>query len=165
MEDLISLKLVPWPGCDGCMVGEGILGAYKRVAGGIKAALHGLDCSQVTVTGHSLGANMAILALLDLARSGFHLRTSYTFGQSRIGNMAFHETWTAAVPCQVFRFVHGADPIVHVGPIGSLTHEGTAIYLAGASVAHDHSCYLGIRFKRETLLRGRICGTKCRMFP
>jgi len=168
LEDFISLRLVPLPGCQGCEVGEGILDAYNRVAGGIKSALHSLGCSQVSVTGHSLGANMAILALLDLAQSGFHLRTSYTFGQSRVGNTAFHNSWKAAVHCQVFRFVHGEDPIVHLGPIGSWTHEGTEIYLAGASVAHDHSCYLGIGFKKEAFLRGhlgRVCGTKCKMYP
>lgn len=165
-EDLVSWRLVPLPGCPGCMVGEGILTAYQSVAGGVKAALHSLGCSRVSVTGHSLGANMAILALSDLARSGFHPQTSYTFGQSRIGNFAFHRAWEAAVGhARVFRFVHGDDPIIRVGPIGSFTHEGTEVFLPGASVAHDHSCYLGIRFKTDTNLRGRICGTHCNMYP
>jgi len=165
-EDLESLRMVPLPGCSGCMVGEGILRAYQSVAGGVKAALHHLGCKQVAVTGHSLGANMAILALSDLARSGFQPQTSYTFGQSRIGNVAFHRAWKVAVGhAHVFRFVHGEDPIVRVGPVGSLTYEGTRVYLPGASVKHDHSCYLGIGFKRDTLLRGRVCGVHCNMYP
>jgi len=155
------------------MVGEGILAAYHSVAGGVKSALRGLRCSQVTVTGHSLGANMAILALFDLARAGFHLRTSYTFGQSRVGNVAFTRAWRAALGhTHVFRLVHGMDPVVRVGPIGSMTYEGTKVYLPGASIAHDHSCYLGVGFKRDKThlrgdehFRGRACGTHCRMFP
>jgi len=145
LQDIMSLRLVPLPGCPGCMVGDGILAGYNSLAGRIKGALRAQGCSQVSVTGHSLGAAEAVVAVYDLSRSGFHITTSYTFGQPRVGNAAFHHAFAAALRgASFYRVVHGFDPIVQVGPLGSTTHEGTRIYEAGVNVFTDHLHYAGV---------------------
>eukprot|EP00933_Yihiella_yeosuensis_P014817 TRINITY_DN1311_c0_g1_i1.p1 TRINITY_DN1311_c0_g1~~TRINITY_DN1311_c0_g1_i1.p1 ORF type:complete len:352 (-),score=53.87 TRINITY_DN1311_c0_g1_i1:366-1421(-) len=138
IQDLRSLRMAPF-GCPGCKVGVGILRAYKNVAGGVKGALRSMGCSSVAVVGHSLGAAMAIVALYDLSRSGFHILPSYTYGQPRTGNAAFHQAWRSTVHAPVFRVVHGMDPIVHTGPIlGSRDHNGMEIYKPGHGGVSDH---------------------------
>jgi len=145
IQDVESLVLVPVPGCPGCEVGTGILSGYNSLAGPIKGALRGLGCSAVTVTGHSLGAAEAVVAMYDLPQSGFHLNRGCTFGQPRVGNPAFHEAWQRAVGgAPVDRVVHGLDPIVPLGPVGSNTHEGREIFEPGFNVFTDHLYYAGV---------------------
>jgi len=142
MLDVGSAILAPF-GCSGCQVGAGFKSGYESVAGQIKGALHSLGCHSVAVTGHSLGAAKAILAMYDLATSGFHIDTSYVFGEPRMANGAFQGSFHSVVHAAVFRVVHGKDPIPNQGGVGAL-NVGTEIYEAGDSFLTDHLHYSGV---------------------
>jgi len=157
-EDIMSGRLVPLPGCPGCRVGSGFLSGYRSLARRIKGGLRRLGCKRVSITGHSLGAAEAVLAAYDLSHSGFKITTSYTFGEPRVGNRAFHRAFQAALRgASFFRVVHGLDPIVQLGPLGSVTHEGSRIYEAGFNVFTDHLHYAGINLTpciKNVVIRG-----------
>jgi len=142
IQDTSSYHLVPF-GCSGCRVGAGFVSGYESVAGQIKGALHSLGCHSVAVTGHSLGAAKAILGMYELAKSGFHMHTSYVFGEPRMANGAFHGSFHSVVHAPVFRVVHGKDPIVALGGPGA-SAVGSEIYEAGNSPLTDHLHYAGV---------------------
>jgi len=67
-------------------VAKGFYSAYLHLAPGIKQALNALGSASVVVTGHSLGAAMAGLAIMDLHASGYSVPgPHYTFGHPRDG--------------------------------------------------------------------------------
>eukprot|EP00931_Biecheleriopsis_adriatica_P012694 TRINITY_DN1138_c0_g1_i1.p1 TRINITY_DN1138_c0_g1~~TRINITY_DN1138_c0_g1_i1.p1 ORF type:complete len:366 (-),score=70.19 TRINITY_DN1138_c0_g1_i1:119-1165(-) len=142
MQDTNSYNLVPF-GCSACRVGAGFVSGYDSVAGQIKGALHSMGCHSIAVTGHSLGAAKAVLGMYDLARSGFHIDTSYVFGEPRVGNGAFQASFHSVVHASVFRVVHGKDPIVNLGGPGA-SAVGREIYEAGNSPLTDHLHYAGV---------------------
>jgi len=146
LQDVASGTLVPF-GCPGCKVGAGFKSGYYAVAGRIKGALHSSGCHSVAVTGHSLGAAKAVLCMYDLAQSGFHITTSYVFGEPRVGNRAFQASFQAVVHASVFQVVHGRDPIVALGAPGA-HHVGREIYEAGNSPLTDHLHYAGVDMTR-----------------
>jgi len=146
LEDVASDTLVPF-GCPGCRVGAGFKSGYYAVAGQIKGALHRSGCRSVAVTGHSLGAAKAILCMYDLAKSGFHITTSYVFGEPRVGNGAFQASFRSVVHAAVFQVVHGKDPIVPLGAPGA-HHVGREIYEPGNSRLTDHLHYAGVDMTR-----------------
>ncbi len=74
------------PGCPGCRMADGFYKSYLALAPAVKVALNGIGAGTVVITGHSLGAGMAGIAMLDLHTSGFNLAsTHYTFGHPRDG--------------------------------------------------------------------------------
>lgn len=143
VQDLESFSLVGLPGCPGCRVGSGFLSGWRSVAGPVKGALRRLGCRSVAVTGHSLGAARAVLAAYDLARDGFRITTSYVFGEPRVGNGAFLSAFRRTVHAQVFRVVHGRDPVAGTGNHGAHC-VGSEIYEPGNSVLTDHLHYSGV---------------------
>merc|ERR1712060_890858 len=147
MQDVGSFALVPFDHCPGCRVGAGFKSGYNAVAGQIKGALHSSGCHSVAVTGHSLGAAKAILCMYDLAKSGFHVTTSYVFGEPRVGNGAFLASFSSVVHASVFQVVHGKDPIVPLGGPGA-RHVGREIYEPGNSRLTDHLHYAGVDMTR-----------------
>jgi len=137
-RNLMSIAMVEYPGCSGCMVGAGFYGSYQEMAGGIREKLGEIGCGKsqpLAVTGHSFGAVMATLAIFDLGSSGYSLATSYTFGSPRLGNAAFAGAFNAkfaGVP--VFRVSRADDPIVYVPFRGEFRHVGREIFYRG----HGH---------------------------
>jgi len=145
VKDVRSMQLAPYSGCSGCQVGSGFLDGYAALAGGVKGALRAMECREVAVTGHSLGAAEATLAIFELSREGFSLQTSYIFGGPHVGNAAFRDAWYASVHARVFSVVHGLDPVTRVGPVTALDVTiGTEVYEAGANVFTDHLFYSGV---------------------
>jgi len=147
MQDVGSFALVPFDHCPGCRVGAGFKSGYNAVAGQIKGALRSSGCHSVAVTGHSLGAAKAILCMYDLAKSGFHITTSYVFGEPRVGNGAFVASFHSVVHAAVFHVAHGQDPIVRLGGPGA-QHVGSEIYEPGNSRSTDHLHYAGVDMTR-----------------
>ena len=119
-DDLEFAKLKPASilDCGACKVHEGFYDSYMALRPGILAALAAqgtVKGSSVYVTGHSLGAAMASLAMLDLHGQGFNIQQSYTFGQPRVGDDAYYSAFKAAMGVAgEFRVVHNCDPVPHL---------------------------------------------------
>jgi hypothetical protein len=72
----------------------------------------------VFVTGHSLGAAVALHAAVDIIRTtGAHVHL-YNYGEPRVGNPAF-AAWAAATLTEgrQFRVTHARDPVPHLPPL------------------------------------------------
>lgn len=69
----------------------------------------------IYVTGHSLGAALAILCAADLVVVGkLPVAGVYTFGGPRVGNLAFSQWYNQNIAPEVFRFTHRHDIVPHV---------------------------------------------------
>lgn len=110
---------------DGEFIHRGFARAFDSVWPSIASALRQLDCP-VWVTGHSLGAALATLAL-----SNFPFSAAYTFGSPRVGNQAFVERLTGSA---LFRVVDDDDMVCKV-PLESMgfRHAGQEYLLKGAA--------------------------------
>ncbi|KAG5497695.1 hypothetical protein JKF63_03961 [Porcisia hertigi] len=127
-----------------CRVHRGFYAAYNSIRPQIlldmQAMLLSYPFYTVLVTGHSLGAAMALLAAVEIRSRNFshtglmqnsvqlggaasddsHLVSLdlYTFGEPRVGNREF-ANWSASVleNGRQFRVTHARDPVPHVPPM------------------------------------------------
>lgn len=119
-----------------CQVGKGFMDNYNSVASFIKGNLSAIGCTAskpLSVTGHSLGAAEAAIAMFDLKNQGYTIAKTYTFGQPRVGDAtfasAFEHEFGSAEP---WRLTHAEDPIPHLPLEGQgFRHLSTEIYYAG----------------------------------
>jgi hypothetical protein len=86
---------------------------------------------QIVLTGHSLGAALAVLTAYRLKRDLPNMNLSVVaFGCPRVGNEQFHQQWhnrvAPTVPC--VRIYHDHDPVAHVPGIG-YRHVGEGLHL------------------------------------
>jgi predicted lipase len=86
--------------------------------------------SRIKVTGHSLGAALALLGALDLEYLfPGRIATVYNFGQPRVGNLNF--AMYADSRLQIYRVVHDSDIVATIPPpffmLGYI-HAGTQIW-------------------------------------
>jgi predicted lipase len=129
IDDIKSAVHVPYqgPGCDGCTVADGFYNSYLSLAPQIKNALNALGGGTTVVTGHSLGAAMAGLAIFDLYNSGFSVSgPHYTFGQPRDGDSTYASTYASTLGEDIiYRVVHNADVVPHL-PTESMGFHHTA---------------------------------------
>ena len=73
IQDLKFAELLPLSNCADCAVHKGFHEDYFALRPQIVSALNGVDTSGgVYITGHSLGAAMAVLAAFDLVRALLH---------------------------------------------------------------------------------------------
>jgi len=139
LQDLKSATLVDLDGCSyqgqTCQVGDGFLSNYRSLEAFILGNLTSIGCGvsdPLFVTGHSLGAAEAAIAMFDLTAKGYNIAKSYTFGQPRVGDSlfasAFEQSLQSAEP---WRISHGEDPVVHL-PFESMhfRHITTEVYYA-----------------------------------
>jgi len=110
--------------CPGCEIHEGFWYAYQSIRGQflqyVTQARKAFPTADVVITGHSLGGALAYLAAVDLSlTAGINVTHSYTFGQPRVGNRIFADTWAQIFLEQAtfYRVTHGADPVPHVPPM------------------------------------------------
>ncbi|MBP9854688.1 MAG: lipase family protein [Candidatus Omnitrophica bacterium] len=84
------------------------------------------------VTGHSLGAALATLAvdyLID-KENLFTVNGLYTFGSPRVGDRKFAENFDDGIKHRTFRFVYDEDVVTRVPPrILGYEHVGTVRYI------------------------------------
>jgi hypothetical protein len=80
------------------------------VQNGVKAAAGGGAAPKVIVTGHSLGAGLALLATADLAGAG---AVMYSFAGPRVGDPAFATEFNKQVPA-AWRIVNTEDIVTTV---------------------------------------------------
>jgi len=145
--DQKSSNLVALPGCSfkgiDCKVGQSFLEQYQSIAPRVKENLAAIGCDASTplaVTGHSLGAALAMLALRDLVSEGYNVEVVYTFGQPRVGDPVFAHAFrqtTRSVP--LFRVTRGDDPFVHMpSQTQGFQHVGLEVFYPG-NVAEGYS--------------------------
>lgn len=74
----------------------------------------------MVVTGHSLGAALAVFGSLDIQLQYGKIKFFYDFGQPRVGNNKFVKFWEAQflqTESYVGRVTHWKDPIPHLPPM------------------------------------------------
>jgi hypothetical protein len=110
---------------------RGFAQAYENVAEEVREYVLGKPYQgycPLYITGHSLGAAIAVIATQDL--DGVNLAACYTFGCPRVGNAEFDRS----VKAPVYRVVNAADGVarvpffvmgrIHVGDLRYLTRKG-----------------------------------------
>lgn len=128
-----------------CKAGRGWVKNYYNIADHVLGNLSDIGChagSSITVTGHSLGAAIAGVAMFDLHNKGFTIDQSYTFGQPRVGNGAFVSAFEAAFGTQrVMRVTHYYDPVPHLPPKNlGFTHMPQEVYYERETSDGYHVC-------------------------
>ena len=113
-------------GSEKCEVHEGFYDTYKvardQVVENVAAYQAAFPTASLIVTGHSLGAILAVIASLDLIHQhGVKIDHLYTFGQPRGGDDAFARFVVDTFAGQLeggeeFRLVHNKDPVPHLPP-------------------------------------------------
>lgn len=101
--------------------------AYKNISSSLRVSLRFRNIP-LYITGHSLGAAIAVIATQDLDSD--NLAACYTFGCPRVGNAEFDRS----VKAPVYRVVNAADGVarvpffimgrIHVGDLRYLTRKG-----------------------------------------
>jgi len=122
--DDVDFFPISFPGCEGCWVDRGFYHTYLDLREQVLAALAVYRQDHPTavlhLTGHSLGGALAVFAALELIHTlGLRVDMLYTFGQPRIGNVAFQEFLQASLEassCAHFRVTHHRDPVPHLPP-------------------------------------------------
>jgi len=97
----------------------------------------------VWVTGHSLGAALATLAVARLANEGVAVAGLYTFGSPTVGDPEFRDSFDNATKGRVFRYVNDLDIVTRCPPEGvpllpSYKHVGTRKFFGADGVLTEH---------------------------
>jgi len=115
--ELLFHNLVPFHGDKQVRVNEFFFRAANDLLPQLSPVLQDLEsnCSrcQLWVTGHSLGASMALLAAYNVSFWTRHAPVLYTFGQPRSVNGAFARMVEERIP-RIYRLVNAADPVPHI---------------------------------------------------
>ena len=136
LHDLNFPKKDAYPKCDGCAVHEGFLSAWTeiqdQVIQEVTALLASMPNALLFVTGHSLGAALAVLCATELGASkhslGKKVEGVYTFGQPRVGNQAFHDFYGTGTRVS-WRVTHNRDIVPHL-PLEAMGfhHTSTEVF-------------------------------------
>jgi hypothetical protein len=127
--------------CTGCEVHEGFYNTYMSVADEVRAAVNGYlaayTTASIVVTGHSLGASLALHAALDLTIDKLPVKFLYNFGQPRTGEINFSHYATSIMQGRIFRVTHHKDPVPQV-PLEDMGfyHEPTEIFYNQKNTAY-----------------------------
>jgi len=118
---------VSFQACVGCKVHAGFYDTWNKLKPSVLEALNQVGCGLhapagtnpdklLYVTGHSLGASLAHLAMFTLQSHGWDISKTYSYEAPRTGNRAFSEAFAGrfARKFPVFRVTHAQDPIVHL---------------------------------------------------
>ncbi|WFD21348.1 hypothetical protein MCAP1_003610 [Malassezia caprae] len=106
-----------------------------KVIKNVKKFMEKKNTDKVTVVGHSLGAAMAVLAAvhLETVMEG-SVHQILTFGQPRVGNVAFANDLDKLFKGKFYYTINGADPVARVGPrILDFQHASGQIWINPAS--------------------------------
>jgi triacylglycerol lipase len=128
------------PGPLGGNVHRGFLGAFNEVwnlADGPFKLIDELQRSGVDkrlfITGHSLGAALAILAAASLAEHLYYPDGVYVFGAPRVGDWRFVKALDARLYCQIWRLENNNDIVPRVPPwFFGFRHPGQRVYITSA---------------------------------
>jgi len=129
-----------WSQCDNCKVHDGFLSEWDSLRVCVQETLATLGFSSgstIRTTGHSLGAAINNLAMMDLEKSGWHIEESYDFGKPRTGDEVFASTWNSMFWGRAWRVTHSRDPVPQVPPADLIvdwhfTHVDPEVFYHGS---------------------------------
>jgi len=132
---------LPHEDCDGCQVFDGFWRVWSGIESKVERVLIDNGCipgtptGTILITGHSLGAAVATLAMYMLQLRGYSVGLSYNFESPRVGNDAFHDAFAKIFNRSVslYRITRARDPVVHVPPLPIYHHVGSEVYFKGDS--------------------------------
>jgi predicted lipase len=88
--------------CSGCEVHLGFYNAYKKIGDALLSSVKSLNDkypnAPIHLTGHSLGGVLTMFAALDIKDKYGRADQIYTYGQPRLGNLAFSNYFESQVP-------------------------------------------------------------------
>ncbi|MEK3734431.1 MULTISPECIES: lipase family protein [Paenibacillus] len=94
----------------------GFTGIYNSARKQIKSALRRLSKDKALfITGHSLGAALAVLCAVDVAANTARVPVLFTYGSPRIGDPAFAQAFKRYVP-NSYRIASTFDPVTYAPP-------------------------------------------------
>jgi triacylglycerol lipase len=130
LYDIARIEQVPWK--LGGKVHEGFLDAFEHIWPAVRDTLKRLDPAgnKTWLTGHSLGAALAMLTLERLGTA----RGLYTIGSPPAGNRRFAKGFNARHAGRSFRYVNHHDIVVHLASwlavfAGNYTHVKARLYI------------------------------------
>ena len=147
-EDWVrNLDFIPEPDESGGLVHPGfikdIAAVWNDANGvmGVKSYLRPLLANRARtlwITGHSLGASLAILAAERAVRDGgFQVRGVYPFGVPRVGDMQFKQNYAArGLDAITYRFQNNVDVATKIPPGAVYTHVGQLKFIDDHGIVH-----------------------------
>ncbi|MGD9851916.1 MAG: Mbeg1-like protein [Nitrospirales bacterium] len=99
-------------------VHRGFLKGLRTVLPEIRAVLEEwqVHAQSLWLTGHSLGAALATLAVATFGEEAKPVHGLYTFGQPRVGGKSFARNFDLEFQSRTFRFVNNNDVVTRVPP-------------------------------------------------
>lgn len=129
--DNLDVVLTNYPLCSKCEVHKGFYGAEQdslsNVLTEVKKLKSQFPSYTVLVTGHSLGAALATLTILDLQKAGISPLKLFNYGSPRIGNDEF-AAYASSVLIDHNRVTHRKDMVVHSPMHERFTHINNEFY-------------------------------------
>lgn len=157
ISNLDASHLNPYPNVANAYVHAGFYDSYQSVQDEVRNATKELiakvNPTRIAVTGHSLGAALAILCAADLASLYKLPVTVYDFGSPRVGNTYFVSYFQSVVHT-TYRIVNQADMVPHLPPknlgFAHLTREvwyltATQYKLCSDTDGEDPTCSDSVR--------------------
>jgi len=143
LDDFNFAWTKPYPEfCPDCMLHKGFYESWESLKKQTLAALDDNGCREkpIRIVGHSLAAAMATIAVFELVDLGYPIKHVYTFGQPRIGNEAWVNTFesrmqSAQVP--YFRIVDFMDPVPHYPPQKQTDANQNSFHHVGPEVFYN----------------------------
>lgn len=115
-------------------VHRGFNDALDSIAEKLDEAINPVDPCRLWVTGHSLGGALAMLfALRLMVRRRMKVAGVYTFGQPRVGNLAFSLGYNAILKERTFRVVHDDDIVPRLPWLFGYCHAGHEVFYSASS--------------------------------
>ena len=134
-----STILISTDGSDQAQVHAGFARASETLTPAIQEAIPA--GKRVIITGHSLGAAIALFVAPRLVQAGITVDRVVTFGCPRVGDANYLIDWTDRVGPVAHRYVNGPDPVCqlptplrgfrHIGKLHWHSYQGDALQ-AGA---------------------------------
>lgn len=127
----LNFNMVGYPNCAKCQVHNGFYtnwqAAYRPVLNRIQSLKSLYRDAPIFITGHSLGAALAVLAAADIQHLYGGVQSLITFGEPRVGNQHFSDYYQSVLVG--FRVIHKADVVPHIPLTGQgFFHEGREVW-------------------------------------
>ena len=157
ISDLNFPRTSAYPKCNGCKVHGGFYKAWQGLQDDVVHEVVSLTSkmpkAKLYITGHSLGAALAVLAAADLHYTwSLNVDFVFTFGEPRVGNQAFRDFYSKGSHVS-WRVTHWRDPVPKL-PLSSMgfKHHGTEVFYNSDSssytqcdgTGHDMRCSDGL---------------------